>query len=86
MLCNEYVCHKNWIDITYQHTAADTKWPWCILGIRGTLGCALVGTTLNASDRHNAQATIRNPLYSMEYKIIKKQVKNRRESKRTFHA
>ena len=30
------------------------------------------GTTLSASDLHNARATIRNPFYNMEYKIIKK--------------
>ena len=54
----------------------------CIVGIRGTQGCALVGdparavrsqgTTLSASDLHNAQATILNPFYNMEHKIIKK--------------
>ena len=55
--------------------------------IRGTHGCALVGdparavgecrdvakgTTLNASDLHNARATILNPFYNMEYKIVNK--------------
>ena len=30
------------------------------------------GTTLSASDLHNARATILNPFYDMEYKIIKK--------------
>ena len=30
------------------------------------------GTTLRASDLHNARATILNPFYNMEYKIIKK--------------
>ena len=30
------------------------------------------GTTLNASDLHNARATILNPFYNMEHKIIKK--------------
>ena len=55
--------------------------------IRGTQGCALVGdpalaygscrvsdqgTTLSASDLHNARATILNPFYNMDYKIIKK--------------
>ena len=30
------------------------------------------GTTLSASDIHNARATILNPFYNMEYKIIKK--------------
>ena len=30
------------------------------------------GTTLSASDFHNARATILNPFYNMEYKIIKK--------------
>ena len=52
----------------------------CIVEIRGTQGCALVGdlqgrsqgTTLSASDLHNARATIFNPFYNMEYKIIKK--------------
>ena len=57
----------------------------CIVEIRGTQGCALVGdparavgegrsqgTTLSASDLHNARATILNPFYNMEYKIIKK--------------
>ena len=29
-------------------------------------------TTLSASDLHNARATILNPFYNMEYKIIKK--------------
>ena len=68
----------------------------CIVEIRGTQGCALVGdparsrrrvqgrsqgTTLSASDLHNARATILNPFYNMECKIIKK---IRRESKRTF--
>ena len=56
----------------------------CIVEIRGTQGCALVGdpalavqgrsqgTTLSASDLHNARATILNPFYNMEYKIIEK--------------
>ena len=30
------------------------------------------GTTLSASDLHNARATILNPFYNMEYKMIKK--------------
>ena len=30
------------------------------------------GTTLSASDLHNAWATILNPFYNIEYKIIKK--------------
>ena len=30
------------------------------------------GTTLSASDLHNPRATILNPFYNMEYKIIKK--------------
>ena len=30
------------------------------------------GTTLSASDLHNARATILNPFYNMEYKILKK--------------
>ena len=30
------------------------------------------GTTLSVSDLHNARATILNPFYNMEYKIIKK--------------
>ena len=30
------------------------------------------GTTLSASDLHNARTTILNPFYNMEYKIIKK--------------
>ena len=30
------------------------------------------GTTLSASDLHNARATILNPFYNMEHKIIKK--------------
>ena len=30
------------------------------------------GTTLSASDLHNARATILNPFYNMEYKTIKK--------------
>ena len=30
------------------------------------------GTTLSASDLHNARATILNPFYNVEYKIIKK--------------
>ena len=53
----------------------------CIVEIRGTQGCALVGdaravgeysqgTTL--TDLHNARATILNPFYNMEHKIIKK--------------
>ena len=54
----------------------------CIVEIRSTQGCALVGeparavrsqgTTLSASDLHNARATILNPFYNMEHKIIKK--------------
>ena len=60
----------------------------CIVEIRGTQGCALVrdlawaagecrevamqGTTLIAPDLHNTWATILNPFYNMEYKIIKK--------------
>ena len=38
---------------------------------RRVQGCSQ-GTTLSASDLHNAQATILNPFYNMEYKIIKK--------------
>ena len=34
------------------------------------------GTTLSASDIHTARATILNPFYSIEYKIIKKIRKN----------
>ena len=34
------------------------------------------GTTLSASDLHNARATILNPFYNMEYKIIKKMRQN----------
>ena len=30
------------------------------------------GTTLSASDLHNARATILNPFYNMEYEIFKK--------------
>ena len=30
------------------------------------------GTTLSASDLHNAWATILNPFYNMEYQIMKK--------------
>ena len=30
------------------------------------------GTTLSASDLHNARTTILNPFYNIEYKIIKK--------------
>ena len=30
------------------------------------------GTTLSASDLHNARETILNPFYNMEYKITKK--------------
>ena len=51
----------------------------CIVEIRGTQGCVLVGvqgrsqdTTLHASDLHNARATILNSFYNMVYKIIKK--------------
>ena len=44
----------------------------CIVEIRGTQGCALVGDPARASDLHNARATILNPFYNMEYKIIKK--------------
>ena len=55
----------------------------CIVEIRGTQGGGLVGdparavgeghsqgTTLSASHLHNARATILNPFYNMEYKII----------------
>ena len=41
------------------------------------------GTTLSASDLHNARATILNPFYNMESKIIKKIW---HESERTFQA
>ena len=34
------------------------------------------GTTLSASDIHNARATILNPFYNKEYKIIKKTRQN----------
>ena len=58
----------------------------CIVEIRGTKNCDLVGdlaravgvqersqgTDLSASDLHNARATILNLFYNMEYKIIKK--------------
>ena len=49
----------------------------CIVEIRGTQGCALVGesaravqgssqgTTLSASDLHNARTTILNPFYNV---------------------
>ena len=47
--------------------------------IRGTQGCALVGdparasgTTLSASDLHNARETILNPFYNKAHQIIKK--------------
>ena len=33
-------------------------------------------TSRRASDLHNARATIRNPFYNMEYKIIKKITQN----------
>ena len=54
--------------------------------IKGSQSCALVGdpdtsrrrvqgrgqgTTLSASDLHNARVTILNPFYNMEYKTIK---------------
>ena len=50
----------------------------CIVEIRGTQGCALVGdlqgrsqgTTLSVSDLHHARATILNLFYNMEYEII----------------
>ena len=47
----------------------------CIVEIRGTWCCSLVGdfsqgTTPSASDLHNARATILYPFYNMEYKII----------------
>ena len=35
------------------------------------------GTTLSASDLHNARETILNPFYNMEYKIIKKIIQNK---------
>ena len=56
----------------------------CIVEIISTQGCALVGdparavgecrdvAKVSASDLHNARATILNPFYNMEYKIIKK--------------
>ena len=51
----------------------------CILEIRGTQGCALVGdparavgATLSTLDLQNALATILNLFYNMQYKIIKK--------------
>ena len=48
----------------------------CIVEIRGTSRRRVQGrsqgTTLSASDLHNARATILNPFYNMEYKIIKK--------------
>ena len=49
-----------------------------IVEIRGMQGYALVrdrcsqGTTLSATDLHNAWATILNPFYNMEYKTVKK--------------
>ena len=49
-----------------------------ILEIRGMQGYALVGdgciqgTTLSVTDLHNAWATILNPFYNTEYKIVKK--------------
>ena len=54
----------------------------CIVEIRGTQGCALLvqgrsqGTTLSASDLHNARATILNPFYNMEYNMIKEMRQN----------
>ena len=36
-----------------------------------------LGTTLSASDLHNAWSTILNPIYDMEYKIIKKKQLNK---------
>ena len=62
----------------------------CFVEIRGTQGCALVrdparticqcsshGTTLSASDIHNVRATIFNPFYDIECKIIKKILHNK---------
>ena len=41
--------------------------------IRGTQGCALVGDPARAvGECTSARATILNPFYNMEYKIIKK--------------
>ena len=59
----------------------------CIVKMRGAQGCALVrdparvvgecrgrsqGSTLSASNLHNAQANILNPFYNKEYKMINK--------------
>ena len=45
--------------------------PWSCTSRRRVQGRSQ-GTTLSASDLHNARATILNPFYNMEYKIIKK--------------
>ena len=42
--------------------------PWSETWVQGRSQ----GTTLSASDLHNARATILNPFYNMEYKMIKK--------------
>ena len=57
--------------------------------IRGTQGCASVGDPSRAVGEgrdvvkclHNDRATILNPFYNMEYKIIKK---IRKKSKQAF--
>ena len=47
---------------------------WPMYNVTWYLSCRVSdqGTTLRASDLHNARATILNPFYNMEYKIIKK--------------
>ena len=53
----------------------------CIVEIRGTtlVQTRSQGTSVSASDFHNARETIRNHVYDMEYKIIKK-----RQQKKTW--
>ena len=45
---------------------------WGLCKSRRLMSGRSQGTTLSASDLHNARATILNPLYHMKYKIIKK--------------
>ena len=47
----------------------------CIVEIRGTQGCSQ-GKTTSVYDSHSARATIRDPFYNMECKIIKKNKTN----------
>ena len=72
---------------THYHKVIKGSFPY-IVGIKGkegfTLGRGSQGTTLSASDLHNARATILNPFYTLKYNSENDKI--RRESRQIFRA